>query len=100
MHSLYFIAYAGFITVAGIIMAAAFYARFKNEGTPINGAALALTAAVAHSMWTGAAFTEYVYAPSDLTVAYVVAALSIWIAAGIAWQVSGMVRKQQAADLI
>jgi len=64
MHSLYFLSYAIFATIVGLIALSAQYSRYKNEGVPFNATVLKVIGAFSLSMWTGAALTEYAYAAS------------------------------------
>jgi hypothetical protein len=93
MHSIYFIGYGGFITASALLMAAAFYSRFKRRGTPINYTSLALVSGLALFMWTGAALTEYVYNPSAVTAGFVIVALAVWFSVGVVWQVKAYLKR-------
>ncbi|MBI4667535.1 MAG: hypothetical protein HY751_14125 [Nitrospinae bacterium] len=85
-HAIYFLSYAAFITVSGVAMAVAYYIRHKNEGAPINYKLLAYVAGVGHLMWTCAAVTVFVYEPSGAAAGFMTLAVSIWLSAGLVWQ--------------
>ncbi len=95
VHALYFVIYAVLITVSGVVMGASYYLRNKNEGAPINYKLLQIVALLGHTMWTGAALTTYVYEPNSMTIGFVMAAFSIWLAASLAWQIKAYMKNNE-----
>lgn len=95
VHALYFLIYAMLLTVSGVVMAASYYLRHKHEGASINYKLLVVVALLGHTMWTGAALTTYVYEPDSMTAGFVVAAFSIWLAAGLAWQMRAYMKNSE-----
>ena len=86
MHSFYFISYASILTVADIVATWAFYCRLKNYGTPVNYSIIGLITASAIAMWTGVAFTEYVYNPGTISGGFTIFFIVLWMTAAMYWQ--------------
>jgi len=85
MHSLYFMIFAGFITLCAIVILWAQYSRFKKDGVPFNFTILKILAALSLIMWTGAAQTVYFYDIQPITAAWAAFALGITITIIAVW---------------
>jgi len=88
------------ITLAALIMAHGFYLRYKRDGVPVNYRLLAVVSGAGLAMWTGAAVTEYVYNPDTISAGFVAFFVTIWLSAGIAWQVTAFIKKLETPRVI
>ena len=100
IHSFYFLSYALILTIAGVVMAWAYYSRFKNEGTPVNYTLLTGVFAAALAMWTGVAVTEYVYNPNVINAGLTKFFAAAWIGSVSTWQVNAFLKKGDAAKTL
>lgn len=98
-HSLYFIAYALFATVSGIIIAQAMYSRKKSEGTKINFKLLKIVFGIALLMWTAAALSTVYYTSSTTATAISGIFIGVILSLFFGWQINAVIRKIQADEL-
>jgi len=97
-HSLYFIGYAVFATVAGIVIAHAQYSRKKREGKKINFTLLKVVFGFALLMWTGAALAAVYYTSSTTATAIAGIFGGIILSLFFGWQINIVIRKIQADE--
>ncbi|MCR4378531.1 MAG: GGDEF domain-containing protein [Rhodospirillales bacterium] len=95
MHSLYFIGYALFATVGGIIIAQAQYSRKRKEGKKINYTILKVVFGFALLMWTGAALSAVYYTESHTALTVSGILVGIILSALFGWQINAVIRKLQ-----
>lgn len=92
-HSLYFLSYAVIATAALIVMASAFYSRYRREGVPINYSLLMLVGGVALAMWTGVGLTELFYNVNTFTSGLAAFFLGTTISTFLAWLINKVVKR-------
>lgn len=95
MHSLYFIGYALFATVGGIIIAQAQYSRKKREGKKINYTILKVVFGFALLMWTGAALSAVYYTESHTALTITGIFVGVILSLVFGWQINAVIRKIQ-----
>jgi|GEM_PF-7088590 len=97
-HSLYFVGYAVFATVGGIVIAKAQYIRKQREGTPINFKILKVVFGVALFMWTGAALAAVYYTSSTTASAVAGIFIGVILSLFFGWQINAIIRKIQTDE--
>ncbi len=97
-HSLYFMGYALFATIGGIIIAQAQYSRKQKEGKPINYTILKVVFGFALLMWTGAAISGFYYTESHTALTFAGILIGIILSLFFGWQINKVIGKIQADE--
>ena len=97
-HSLYFVGYAVFATVGGIVMAKAQYTRKIREDAPINYKLLKVIFGLALLMWTGAALAAVYYTSSTTSTAVAGGLVGIILSVFFGSQLNMVIKKIQKDD--